>query len=92
VSDGDSHTLDDCISSVSLPGLTVLPVCIPIRVAGAVAAISNTVLEDSTEQTIPFFPHKVEIHLLFLVLNRLCDLVVRVPGYRSRSSEFDSRR
>jgi hypothetical protein len=25
-------------------------------------------------------------------LDRLCGLVVRVPGYRSRGSEFDSRR
>jgi hypothetical protein len=25
------------------------------------------------------------------ILDRLCGLVVRVPGYRSRDSEFDSR-
>jgi hypothetical protein len=26
------------------------------------------------------------------LVDRLCDLVVRVPGYRSRGSGFDSRR
>jgi hypothetical protein len=29
---------------------------------------------------------------LFIYLDRLCDLVVRVPGYRSRGPGFDSRR
>jgi hypothetical protein len=37
-------------------------------------------------QTIPLFS------LLFVGLDRLCDLVVRVRGYRSRGPGFDSRR
>jgi hypothetical protein len=29
---------------------------------------------------------------ILMLLDRLCGLVVRVPAYRSRGSEFDSRR
>jgi hypothetical protein len=29
---------------------------------------------------------------MYIVVDRLCDLMVRVSGYRSRGPEFDSRR
>jgi hypothetical protein len=39
-----------------------------------------------------FISHRPFLHFVFPVPNRLCGLVVRVPGYRSRSPVFDSRR
>jgi hypothetical protein len=36
--------------------------------------------------------HKISIWSTVCLWDRLCGLVVRVPGYRSRDPEFDSRR
>jgi hypothetical protein len=46
---------------------------------------------------VPLFPLSVIIIIIIIIIiafvgDRLCGLVVRVPGYRSRGPEFDSRR
>jgi hypothetical protein len=59
--------------------------------------MQNTVMRVTLAQLIPRLVHfsqcsRLKIESIYSFTGRLCDLVVRVSGYRSRGLWYDSRR